>query len=80
MRTIELDIPTDPAERIERERLARKDITREEFETLQHQLATTQRSLIRAHQEIVEIKADLMAAGIPKGGKSSKLILPDRMN
>lgn len=55
-------------------------LTREEFEILQQQLATTQKSLIRAHQDIVEIKADLAAAGIPKGGKSSKLILPDRMN
>lgn len=40
-----------------------------------------QKSLIRAHEKLIELEADMGAAGIgPKAEKKSALILPDRMN
>ena len=40
-----------------------------------------QQSLIRAHEKLIELEADMGAAGIgPKAEKKSTLILPDRMN
>lgn len=64
----------------ERDRRARRDVTREEFETLQQQLVATQRSLIRAHEKLIELEADLAVAGIGKGAaKHSGLILPDHV-
>lgn len=52
-------------------------VTRKEFETLQHQLATVMGSLVRAHEKLIELEADMGAANI--GAKKSALILPDHI-
>ena len=43
-------------------------------------IGTMQASLIRAHRKLIELEADMAAAGIgPKAEKKSSILLPERM-